>query len=156
MVAMSANPWITRRSSSPRTACSVLKALIVPMTVSLSRMGNACTALKPADSAAGANTGHRSCAPARSALTTGSPADEALQARTLVSLELQQVEHLARLVGGRHEAQLAAMVGQHQADGVRVADDGDVLRQALEEQDEVEVVHQGVRHFDEQVRQVRG
>ena len=124
MVAMSARACITcARLVDPRSVLPGRMAhdgaddLLVAASGRRARRGS-----RPA-SRAGAKTRPALAAHRQVGVDDGIAGDEAVQARPLVVLQLEQVEHLALLVGGRHEAQLAPVVGQHQADGARLADD---------------------------------
>jgi hypothetical protein len=75
----------------------------------------------------------------------------AVQAGALGEPQLGQLELPARVVGGGHEPQLAAVVGQHDAHGIGPAHQGRVLAQRRHEVDDVEVGDEGVGHVDEQI-----
>ena len=76
---------------------------------------------------------------------------EGVQARSFVVLHLEQLQQLDVLVGGRHELQPAALVGQQQPD-VGVADElGGAVGDHQQELDDVEVVDEGVGDLDEHV-----
>ena len=74
------------------------------------RIGTACTEVKPASVAAAANCGHR----AAWALDVGHrdrlPGGIAVQARALVSLQLEQLQMVELFRGGSHQLQLAPAV----------------------------------------------
>jgi hypothetical protein len=74
---------------------------------------------------------------------------EALHARALVGLQLQQLHPLGLLVGGGHHPQVTASVGEQDAGRIGGEQLDAVARQAVEQIDDVVVVHQRVGEFDE-------
>ncbi len=73
------------------------------------------------------------------------PRGEAVQAGAFRSLELEELEQPGGLVGVGDDLQVAALVVEHQAGGVGVDQFHAALGEHLEELDDVEVLHQGVR-----------
>lgn len=81
------------------------------------------------------------------------PGGVAVQAGPLVDLQLEQLEHLAGLVGGCEKLQSTPVVGEHQTDCVGATDDGRVFGERVQEVDGIESGDQRVGHFNEQLRE---
>jgi hypothetical protein len=80
-----------------------------------------------------------------------SPGREAVEAGSLVVLQLEELEGPAAVVGRGHVLQPPVVVGQQQSDRGRTADRRGVVGELVQELDEVEVGDEGVGHLDEHV-----
>jgi hypothetical protein len=123
------------------------------MTWSRSRIGRACTAANPACWAAAANRGQRRASAAGSAAATGRPSPEAVQAGTLVVLQLEQLQQPGGLAGGGDHAKLPARVSQQQPGGGDVEQLHAAVGQHVQEVDHVEAGDHGVGQLNECFRQ---
>ena len=74
---------------------------------------------------------------------------EAVQARPLIALQLEQLEQPGGLAGGSHHAQLTARVSQQQPGGGDVKQLRAAVGQDVQEVDHVEADHQRVSQLDE-------
>ena len=81
------------------------------------------------------------------------PGPEAVQARALVVLQLEQLEQPGGLAGRGHHAQLTARVSQQQPGGGDVQQLHAAVGQHVQEVDHVEVGDHGVGQLDERLRQ---
>ena len=126
------------------------------MTWPRSRMGRACTARNPACAAAAANSGPALAAAGEVIRGDGLAGAEAVQAWSLVVLQLEQLDQLGCLAGGRRDAQLAARVGEHHAGRGRGEQADAAVGEHVQEVDDVEVGHHGVGQVDESVGQQIG
>ena len=87
---------------------------------------------------------------------TGCAVAEAIQARALVVLDLEQLDQPGRLAGRRCHPQLAARVGQHHP-GRRHGEQRDAaVGEEVQEVDHVEIGDHGVRQVDECAREQLG
>ncbi|MFC7624346.1 hypothetical protein [Microlunatus sp. GCM10028923] len=75
----------------------------------------------------------------------------AVQARALLVLQFQELEQAGLLGRGRHHAQHAAVVGQHQAGPLGIEQVGAPGDQFVQEFDDIEVADQAVGEPDEKV-----
>ncbi len=78
---------------------------------------------------------------------------EAVQAGSLVALQLEQLEQPGGLAGGGHHAQFPARVGQQQPGGGNVQQLDAAAGQHMQEVDDVEIGDHGVGQLDESLRQ---
>ena len=76
------------------------------MTEPRSRIGNAWTERKPAASASAANRGQRPSAVGEVLVHDGLAGAEAVEARALLGLQLEQLQHAHRLAGRGHHPQI--------------------------------------------------
>jgi hypothetical protein len=76
----------------------------------------------------------------------------AVQARTLVVLQLEQLEQADLFAGRRHHSQLASGIGEEDAGGVDVEQLDAAVGQHREQVDDVELSDEGVGELDERLR----
>lgn len=81
------------------------------------------------------------------------PAVERVEARSVVVLQLEQLEELGTLGGGRHEMRAFLGVGEQDAYGGVAGEPGDAVGEHLQEFDQVELVDERVGDLDEDFRQ---
>ena len=122
------------------------------MTWSRSRIGRACTAEKPACPACGGELGP-ALVGAQVGARHGLAGPEAVQAGSLVALQLEQLEQPGGLAGGGHHAQFPARVGQQQPGGGDVEQLDAAAGQHVQEVDDVEIGDHGVGKLDKGLRQ---
>ena len=75
------------------------------------------------------------------------PQSVTVAARSLVGLNLKELQQAGPLVGGGHGHQRAALAGQHDADGAHIEQLDTAGGQDLQEVDDIEVINQGVRQL---------
>ena len=148
--------WWRRRRGPGRPAMSAasrpgasLKRFSAPMTSRRSRIGSAWTAPNPRSWACSANRGQRLLAASRLGHAHRLPAAEAVEARALVVLELEQLEQADLLARSGHDAELPAGVGEQHPGGGHVQQLGAPRGEQVQELDDVELVHQAVGQLDE-------
>ena len=78
---------------------------------------------------------------------------EAVQARPLLLLQLEELQQARGLVGVRDQSQVAALVVEHQPRGVGVDQLDAALGEGLQQVHHVELLDQGVGQFDEDLGQ---
>jgi hypothetical protein len=74
---------------------------------------------------------------------------EGIQARSFVVLQLEEFQHFGVLLRGGHEMEVPVLVGENQTHDAGAGEFGGAQREHVQEVEEVEVVDEGIRDFDE-------
>jgi hypothetical protein len=124
------------------------------MTSIRSFNGNANTDAKPAAAARLPNWGHRGSGSSSLVSEVGWPSFETGQAWSLFGLQFEEFQQTALLRRGRCEAQLAALVGEHQPCRLHPEQFHTAAGEHVKKVNDIKVGDKSVSQFDERVREV--